>query len=53
MPNTSHITKVVTIRLSNAVVDILKRRAENNGMTLSEYLRKHIEWEALRNHKKR
>jgi len=43
-------TTPVAFRLDNEVYDILKRRAEAQGITPSEYLKKRVSYDLTRKH---
>lgn len=49
----SSTTKVVSLRLSNDVVDTLSRRAKKQGKLVSEYLRERVNYDTTRKHRRR
>ena len=51
--NPSTTTTVICVRLPNEVFAILKRRADKQGLLVSEYLKRRIQYDTLRSHGKK
>ena len=48
--NKSHTTEVIALRIPIGVVNILKRRAEKQGISVMEYTRKRLVYDTMRRH---
>lgn len=48
MPNISHKTVPVALRLDLKVYNIIKRRSDKQGLKVGEYLRRFLEYDANR-----
>ncbi len=48
MPNVSSKTKTIAFRLPNDVYNIVERRARKQKIKVSEYLKRHITYDATR-----
>ena len=49
----SHTTEVIAFRLPLDVIAIIKRRAGKQGIKPSEYLRRRVNYDTTRSHKKK
>lgn len=52
MSGTSKKTTLITLRLQNDVIEILKRREEKSGYTVRDQLTRRIEYDTRRSHKR-
>ena len=53
MPGRSRKTQVVRVRLRNEVVEVIRRRVDNEWDSISQYVRDLVTYQVMRSHHKR